>query len=101
MTLRDEIDRLIAHDDLAHDRLDAVLVRLDARLNSLDQRWERNNALLEEHIRRTELLEKITDVHTTDLNRIKTIMYVAMALASSAGFVDIFGKSILGLLGVP
>lgn len=101
MTLRDEIDRLIAHDDTAHDRLDGALLRIEGRLDALDQRWERNNALLQEHIRRTELLEKKDEATTSDLNRIKTIMYVAVALAGSAGLLDVVGKPILALLGIP
>ena len=101
MGLREEIDRLIDHDNAAHDKLDSGLGRIETRLDSLDQKWERNNALLQEHIRRTELLEKTTDTHTSDLNRIKTIMYVTVALAGSAGLLDVVGKPLLTLMGLP
>lgn len=55
--LRDEVDRLIAHDDKAHDRLHVVLDRVEVRLDGLDRGLGTNNALLAEHMRRTELLE--------------------------------------------
>lgn len=55
--LRDEVDRLIAHDDKAHERLHVVLDRVEVRLDGLDRGLGTNNALLAEHMRRTELLE--------------------------------------------
>lgn len=55
--LRDEVDRLIAHDDKAHERLHVVLDKIETRLDALDRGLGQNNVLLAEHMRRTELLE--------------------------------------------
>jgi hypothetical protein len=83
-------------------RVEDTLDRIEARLDALDRQAERNNALLEEHIRRTNILEQTVVPLEKEWSKAKTIMYVLIALLGGTGLLGTFGKNLYGLVtGVP
>ncbi len=80
----------------------ASLDRIETRVDHLVEQGAENNAILKEHIRRTELLENTVLPLEKEFSKTKIIVYVALALASSAGLLGTFGKTLLGLFtGAP
>jgi hypothetical protein len=77
-----------------------TLFRIEKRLDDLDLRWERNNVLLEEHIKRTELLEK--RVAPVEDEQRKTAIYVKIftGILSGAGVLGVLAKLFWTKLGL-
>lgn len=73
--------------------------RNEERVMALERLGERNTVTLEEHVRRTRLLEDLVGPMEKDLTKMKIIGYVALALLSSAGVLGTFGKTLLSLFG--
>ena len=80
----------------------ASLQRIEDRLDTLSIQGAENKVVLQEHIRRTELLEEALKPMEKDVAKFKLIVYVVLALASSAGLLGSFGKTVLSLFsGAP
>ena len=80
----------------------AALQRIEDRLDTLTVQGAENKIILQEHIRRTELLEAAIKPMEKDVSKFKLIVYVVLVLASSAGLLGSFGKTVLGLFsGAP
>jgi len=78
------------------------LDRIEGRLDSLVVQGAEHGVILKEHIRRTELLEKTVEPLKDGFGKAKLIIYIVLALASSAGLLGTFGKNLLGLFsGAP
>lgn len=78
------------------DRLHGKLDKLDDRLDSVDKTLVRNTVSLEDHIRRTELLEqalKPVQQHITMLQgALKLVILFGIVASVGASLVKIFGN---------
>jgi chromosome segregation ATPase len=85
------------------DRSEFSLTRIENRLDSIEQRLVQHSALLDEHIRRTNILEEKVIPLEKEWAKTKTILYVAAVLLGSTGLLGSFGKSIYNLIvgGIP
>jgi len=113
-----DADILIAKLDLFKDHLDAhmvevkgTLVRVDERLDTLSTTSGKQQVILEEHVRRTDLLEKKLndDVKTIDekiepikthVTQVKFLLKIAAAIAAAGGLggVGVGIKQLIGIL---
>jgi len=98
--LRDEVDRLIAHDDKAHERLHASMDRIEVRLDAVDRGLGVNNVLLAEHMRRTELLEQTVVPISKAYELSKTALRVTIWLLGASSAMALLVKLLWSHLGL-
>jgi hypothetical protein len=98
--LRDEVDRLIAHDDRAHGRLHESLDRIETRIDSLDRGLSVNNVQLAEHMRRTALLEDTIVPISRAYELSKVVVKVSIWLAGASSATALLVKLLWNRLGL-
>ena len=97
---RSEVDRLIAHDDKAHERLHGALDKIDGRLGNLERGLDVNNALLDEHMRRTEILENTVVPISRAYELSKVIIRISIWLLGTSSVVALLVKLFWAKLGL-
>jgi uncharacterized protein YdcH (DUF465 family) len=87
---KDLMKRIFDKLDQLDSKVDTKFDRVEERLDSLDQTMTRNTSSLQEHMRRTELLEKAQE----EMKPIKTVYTVAWGLVKVVGAIGV----LLGLV---
>jgi hypothetical protein len=75
-----------------------TLNRIEQRLDDLDRRWERNNVLLEEHIKRTEMLERRVEPIETSHKTSKLLVKIVAWAVGGGGVLTLAIKTLLSRL---
>ena len=86
----DRIDRL-------DDKIEKKLDKVEDRLDSVDKTLLKQESQLAEHMRRTDILEKLHDANAKDIATIKKPFIVAYGIGKILGFTSLVIGIILGI----